>query len=84
MKLKFIFAWFDIWVGFFWDANKRRLYFFPVPMLGCYLQLELPPQNYYERVDDGGSIGRRKVTKEEFERIEAQRAFANSRKRSDG
>lgn len=38
MTIKPIFAWYDIWVGAFWDAAKRRLYIFPVPMLGVVIQ----------------------------------------------
>lgn len=37
MKMKFIFAWYDLWVGAFWDGKRRRLYLFPVPTLGCWI-----------------------------------------------
>lgn len=37
MKIKPMFAWYDMWVGAFWDAKKRRLYIFPVPMLGVVI-----------------------------------------------
>jgi hypothetical protein len=32
MRIKPIFAWYDFWVGAFWDRRNRRIYLFPVPM----------------------------------------------------
>jgi len=34
MSMKIIFAWYDFWVGLFWDKDKRILYIFPVPCFG--------------------------------------------------
>jgi hypothetical protein len=34
-----MFAWYDFWVGWFYDRQKRRLYIFPVPMFGVMVQL---------------------------------------------
>ena len=38
MRVYPIFAWYDLWIGFFWDANKRKLYFLPVPCLGIVFE----------------------------------------------
>lgn len=43
MSIHFLFAWYDMWIGAFWDSRKRRLYIFPVPCLGFYVQF--PPDN---------------------------------------
>lgn len=37
MKIKFIFAWYDLWVGVFIDTLKSRLFIFPIPMFGLVI-----------------------------------------------
>lgn len=38
MRIRPICAWYDFWVGLYWDHTKRRLYFFPVPMFGIVIE----------------------------------------------
>jgi hypothetical protein len=33
-RVRFVFAWYDVWVGAYWDRRRKRLFLFPVPMLG--------------------------------------------------
>ena len=34
MEINLVLAWFDFWVGFFWDRKKRDLYILPIPTIG--------------------------------------------------
>lgn len=39
MKVKFLFAWYDLWVGVFIDKIKWKIYILPVPCLGICINL---------------------------------------------
>lgn len=34
MKVELLFAWYDLWVGLYWDRKSRTLYALPIPMFG--------------------------------------------------
>jgi len=34
MTIRLIVAWYDAYVGVYWDRRNRRLYIFPLPCLG--------------------------------------------------
>jgi hypothetical protein len=38
MTIKPLFAWYDLWVGAYWDRKGRRLYILPIPMVGVVIQ----------------------------------------------
>jgi len=37
------FAWYDMWIGVYWDHSQRLLYVCPVPMLGLRVRVPLEP-----------------------------------------
>ena len=38
MKVRPIFAWYDLWFGAYWDRRKKRLYVM-VPMVGVVVEI---------------------------------------------
>lgn len=38
MRVRPIFAWYDLWVGVFIDVNKKRAYVLPLPMFGIVVE----------------------------------------------
>lgn len=60
MKIQFIFKWYDLWIGFFYDKNKNWIYFLPLPMVGIIIKLPIKKKkfNCYEiwrpNIPDGG------------------------------
>jgi hypothetical protein len=41
-RIELLFAWYDAWIGAFWDSRKRKLYILPIPFAGVVVTL---PQN---------------------------------------
>jgi hypothetical protein len=33
-----MFAWYDMWIGAFYDKPRRRLYIFPIPCFGVRIE----------------------------------------------
>ena len=40
MRAGFTFAWYDLWVGFYYDRSRRRLYFCPIPMMVFWMEVK--------------------------------------------
>lgn len=46
MTVRPLFAWYDCWLGAYWDRHERRLYLFPVPMLGVCISFYRCPVGF--------------------------------------
>ena len=58
MKINFFLAWFDLWIGAYWDVKKKILYICPLPCCVVKIQRKpkpLPPPTW--RVIWGNFIG---------------------------
>lgn len=38
MKIRPLIAWYDAWIGFYWDRVGKRLYVLPLPCLGFCIE----------------------------------------------
>lgn len=54
MKIKPIFAWYDFWIGVFYD-RKGKLYIFPIPCVGIVLDFTI--KKYYLHNVHAGYVG---------------------------
>lgn len=46
MRVRPIFAWYDLWIGLFIDRAKRRVYVFPIPCFGLVIEWGRPKHLY--------------------------------------
>jgi hypothetical protein len=37
-RVDFVCAWYDFWIGLYWNREKRWLYILPVPCLGICIR----------------------------------------------
>lgn len=56
MKIKFIFAWYDFWIGAYYDRNKGVVYIFPLPMFGVSIKLRPSKQEIQETIEKQNTI----------------------------
>lgn len=50
VSVKVFFAWYDIWIGAYWDRMLRTLYICPVPMV--VLRVRFRPKGHDDFVKD--------------------------------
>ena len=43
LRIQLIFAWYDFWIGFYWDRVNHCLYVFPVVCLGAKIDFRPKP-----------------------------------------
>jgi hypothetical protein len=63
-SVKPLFAWYDLWVGIFWDSRKRKLYILPLPCVGVVIEFPKPPNSVLcgNRGEKGGGNDSDKTT----------------------
>lgn len=54
IEISLIFAWYDFWVGIYYNKRNRCIYIFPLPM--CGIRIRLPAKrkrkNYFENLEN--------------------------------
>ena len=63
MRIRPIFAWFDFWVGLFWDQKKQWLYILPIPCFGVVPQFPLAGTSGLYALDISDDAGSRATGK---------------------
>lgn len=51
-RVRPLFAWYDLWVGAYWDRAKRRLYLLPLPCIGVVIEFAARQQRGSDKSHD--------------------------------
>lgn len=68
-RVRFIFAWYDGWIGLYWDRKTRSLFILPIPMCGVvihftkYVKGEIVQIAAFAGLGEAHSLPRQKITK---------------------
>jgi hypothetical protein len=46
MTIRPLFAWYDLWIGAFWDRKARKLYVLPLPCIGFVVHIPEKQQEH--------------------------------------
>jgi len=53
VRIRPVFAWYDAWIGAYWDRHSRTLYVLPLPCLGVAVQFGSAPVEYVVGAERG-------------------------------
>ena len=52
-RVSLIFAWYDLWIGAYYDRKKRTLYILPIPTVGIKIQFGAKDMKALNKVING-------------------------------
>lgn len=50
MRIRPLVAWYDLWIGAYWDRARRRLYVLPIPCVGVVIEFGDPADEILESI----------------------------------
>jgi phage N-6-adenine-methyltransferase len=82
VRVRPVCAWYDLWVGAFWDGERRRLYIFPLPCFGLRIGpvslVNFKAQNHEQQVGNRGALDKvddRRTPRELFDPLHKEFRF---------
>lgn len=51
LDITWLFAWYDFWIGVYWDRKNRALFILPLPMLGIKIQFGMNKEMWRQLIE---------------------------------